>query len=67
MTHLRKMLLEELQRRNYSQSTARGYIRVVCQLTAYFRKPPDRLGPEHMRLFQDHLFRERKLKPRTVI
>ena len=67
MTHLRKMMLEELQRRNYSQSTARAYIRVVRELAAYFRKPPDRLGPDHMRLFQDHLFRERKLNARTVI
>lgn len=26
MTHLRKMMLEELQRRNYAQNTARTYI-----------------------------------------
>ena len=67
MTRLRTMMLEELQRRNYSQSTARAYIRVVRELAAYFRQPPDRLGPEHMRLFQAHLFRERKLNPRTVV
>src|SRR6266436_229231 len=29
MTHLRKMMLEELQRRNYSEDTTRFYIRVV--------------------------------------
>lgn len=67
MTQLRKMMLEELQRRNYSQSTVRAYIRVIRELTAYFRKPPDRLGPDHMRLFQNHLFRERKLNARTVV
>ena len=29
MTHLRKMMLEELQRRNYSEHTTRYYIRTV--------------------------------------
>ena len=67
MTRLRNMMLEELQRRNYSQSTVRAYVRVVHELAAHFRQPPDRLGPEHMRLFQAHLFRERKLDARTVV
>jgi hypothetical protein len=34
VTHLRKMMLEELQRRNYSQHTTRYYIRTVFLLTA---------------------------------
>ena len=67
MTHLRNMMLEELQRRNYSQSTVRAYVRAVQQLAAYFRQPPDRLGPEHMRAFQTYLFRDRKLNARTVV
>ena len=67
MTRLRTMMLDELQRRNYTQNTARAYIRVVRELAAHFHQPPDRLGPEHMRLFQAHLFRERKLNARTVM
>jgi site-specific recombinase XerD len=39
----------------------------VYELAAYFRKPPDRLGPDHLRQFQAHLFRERKLNARTVV
>ncbi len=31
MTHLRKMMLEELQRRNYSAITSRNYLRVVAE------------------------------------
>jgi hypothetical protein len=67
VTRLRNMMLEELQRRNYSESTTRAYVRVVRELAAYFRQPPDRLGPEHLRQFQAHLFRERKLNARTVV
>jgi hypothetical protein len=29
VTHLRKMMLEELQRRNYAETTIRSYIRTV--------------------------------------
>ena len=66
MTHLRKMMLEELERRNYSQSTSRAYIHRVFDLTRYFKRPPDQLGPEHIREYQAYLFRERKLDAGTV-
>ena len=32
MTHLRKLMLEELERRNYSQSTARAYLMTIEDL-----------------------------------
>jgi hypothetical protein len=38
------MMLEELQRRNYSTITTRNYLRVVTEFANYFGKPPDRLG-----------------------
>jgi integrase/recombinase XerD len=67
VTHLRNMMLEELQRRNYSQNTTRAYVRVVRELAKHFHQPPDRLGPDHIRQFQAYLFRERKLEPETVL
>ena len=67
MTRLRKMMLEELQRRNYSQSTARAYIRAVREFTEHFHQSPDKLGPEHIRRFQAYLFGDRKLEARTVV
>ena len=66
MTHLRQRMLEELERRNYSQGTARAYVCAVRQFAEYFHRSPDQLGPEHIRKFQLHLIRERKLAPNTV-
>ena len=65
MTHLRKMMLEELQRRNYSESTTRCYIRTVEDFAKRFKRSPDRLGPEHIREYQAELFKK-KLSPGTV-
>ena len=66
MTRLRKLMLDELQRRNYAQNTVRSYLKAVEDFARYFGKPPERLGPEHIREYQVHLFRDRKLAPSTV-
>jgi len=66
VTQLRRMMLDELQRRNYAQNTARSYISAVEEFAEYFNKRPDQLGPEHIRAYQVHLFRERKLAAGTV-
>ena len=66
MTHLRKMMLEELQRRNYAKSTVEAYTSALRDFAKYFHKPPDQLGPEHIRQFQLHLLRDRKLAASTV-
>jgi site-specific recombinase XerD len=66
MTHLRKMMLEELERRNYAQTTIDCYIQTVADFARYFRRPPDQLTPEHIREYQAYLFRERKLAASTV-
>jgi len=66
VTHLRKMMLEELQRRNYSEHTTRCYIRTVEDFSRRFQRPPDRLGPRHIREYQAELFQKRRLSPGTV-
>ena len=66
MAYLRQMMLDELQRRNYSQSTVRSYIYAVEDFAKYFRCSPERLGPEQIRQYQAYLFRERKLSPGTI-
>ena len=66
MTHLRQAMLEELHRRNYAASTIAYYIQHVEQFARFFKRSPDRLTPTHLRTYQAHLLRERKLAPRTV-
>jgi len=61
------MMLEELQRRNYAETTIRHYIRTVEDFAERFNRPPDRLGPRHIREFQAELFQKRKLSPNSVV
>ena len=67
MTHLRQLMLDELQRRNYSPNTVRSYVHAVEEFARYFRRSPEQLGPDHVREYQVHLFRDRKLSPRTYL
>ena len=67
MTRLRKMMLEELQRRNYSTITTRNCLRVVADFARYFGKSPDKLGPNELRTYQAYLLQDRKLTPGTVV
>jgi site-specific recombinase XerD len=39
----------------------------VEHFSQYFHRPPDQLGPEHIRQYQAMLFTELKLSPNTVI
>lgn len=66
MTHLRKVMLEELQRRNLSSITTRIYLHSIEEFAQYFSTPPDRLGLEHVRQYQAHLFTDRKLEAVSV-
>ena len=66
MTHLRKMMLEELQLRNYAQDTIRHYLRAVEDFARRFRCSPDHLGPRHIREYQAELFQKRKLSANSV-
>jgi hypothetical protein len=67
VTHLRQLMLDELQRRNYSPSTVRCYIHAVEDFSKYFHRSPERLGPSHIREYQVHLFRDRTAHPRPAL
>ena len=59
-------MLEELQRRHYSEATTRYYLRKVEAFARHFQCSPDHLGRQHIREYQAYLFRERKLAASTV-
>ncbi len=48
-------MLEDLRIRNFSPHTQKAYIRYVARFARHFGRPPDQLGPEHIRAFQAHL------------
>ena len=66
MTHLRQLMLEELRRRNFADSTIRSYLHGVQHFSRYFHRRPDQLGPEHIREYQAALFTKLKFSPNTV-
>jgi len=60
------MMLEDLQRRNYAETTISSYIRIVEDFSRRFQRPPDRLGPPQIREYQAELFKKRKFAASTV-
>jgi len=66
VTQLRKRVLEELERRNYSKATAHAYVGAIRRFAEYFHRSPDQLGLDHVRDYQLQMI-ERGLSPRTVM
>lgn len=66
MTHCRQMMLEELQRRNFSPTTVRSYLYAVERFARHFKCRPDRLNQTHLRSYQAYLLRAGQLQPKTV-
>ena len=61
MTHLRQVMLEELQRRNFASTTISSYLHAVEQFARHFKCRPDRLNQTHLRSYQAYLLRERSV------
>jgi Phage integrase, N-terminal SAM-like domain len=66
MTRLRQMMPDELERRNYTQNTKRAYLHAVADFARHFHRSPEQLGLDHIRDYQVHLFRTRRLKANSV-
>src|SRR4029079_8227461 len=66
VTHCRQMMLEELQRRNFSPTTVRSYLSAVERFARHFKCRPDRLNQTHLRSYQAYLLRTGQLQPKTV-
>ena len=55
MTPLRRRLIQDMQLRNLSPETIKGYVRYVAQFAKFFGRSPEQLTPEHARQYQLHL------------
>lgn len=61
MTPLRQRMLEDMRLRNFSPHTQEAYVRAVAQFTRYFMRPPQTLGPDHVRQFLLYMVQERRV------
>jgi len=67
MTPLRQRMLEAMQIRNYSPHTVAAYLRSVAQFAKHFHTSPERLGPDHIRTYQQFLIAEQQASWGTFI
>jgi len=67
MTQLHRVMLEELQRRNYSKSTIRYYLQLVANFARHFGRSPHKLGADELRSYHAYLLQKRKLAVSSVI
>jgi site-specific recombinase XerD len=59
-------MLEDMQRKGYSQRTQEAYCNAVRQLAAHFRRGPDQLTEEDLRQYFLYLTREKKVARATA-
>ena len=55
MTALRERMIDDLRIRNYSEVTAKAYLRCVLRFAEHFGRSPDQLGPADVRAYLIHL------------
>lgn len=61
MTPLRRRMIEDMTLRNFTPRTIQAYVRCVACFARHFRRSPDRLGPEHVRVFLLYLLEQRRV------
>jgi site-specific recombinase XerD len=59
VTPLRQRFTQDLQCRNYSPRTVDTYVRCVAAFARHFRRSPEHLDAEHVRLYQLHLLEQK--------
>ena len=67
MTSLRQRMLEDMRVRRLSPFTQRTYVETVARFARYFKRSPERLGPEQIRAYQVYLSTERGLATGSLL
>jgi len=67
MTRLRQLMLEEMRVRNLAPQTQTTYLYHIAHFARHFGKPPDQLGPEHIRAYQLYLIDQKKMAPSSLL
>jgi integrase/recombinase XerD len=66
MTRLRQRMIEDMEMRNLSPQTVKGYLFHVSRFAKHFNQSPDLLGVDEIRQYQVYLLRERKVTASTL-
>ncbi|CAB3774864.1 hypothetical protein LMG29542_08246 [Paraburkholderia humisilvae] len=66
MTPLRQRMLHDMQIRNLAENTQHSYLIQVSCLARHFRRSPELLGPEEIRVWLVYLREERELAPASL-
>jgi integrase/recombinase XerD len=66
MTPLRQRMTEDMEIRNLSPHTIKGYLFHVSRFAKHFNQSPDLLGIDEIRQYQVYLLRERKVATTTL-
>lgn len=61
MSELRKRMIRDMELRNFSPTTQRGYLRAVTGLAEYYHRSPDRISTEEIQDYVVYLLSERKV------
>ena len=61
MSELRRRMIREMQLRNFSPGTQRGYLTSVSGLAKHYRRSPNTLSPEEMQDYIIYLLNVRKI------
>jgi integrase/recombinase XerD len=67
MTPLRRRMLEDMGIRNLAANTQLCYVKQVAAFARYFNRSPEQLGPEEVRIYQNHLVANKHLTASSVI
>lgn len=61
MVRLRQQMIRDMQMRNFSPITQKGYINAVASLARYYHRSPDRISPEEIHDYIIYLLHVRKM------